>query len=700
MRFVLRSPVLAVLLTLSVSLFGCEGCGGDSTSPDASVDAGVDAGGGGTRDAGVLILESCAGRKDGDPASQPTDWELITCQAPTSSPCAELGVRERRYSLCRSIGSRDGGSEPDGGSPCGDAGTNCVMRSVVDQMPCRVPPRLEPLRTGTWSDCGAQAQAPCDTTGVQQRGVLICSGGQAVPAQESRTCARVTEGLELDAGTWSGCGYASECAREGRETRSRFVCEQGQAVVLAEARTCTRNTEGKVVGAKSYGPCVPVSLSDCGSQGLSQASYQACRFGSLEDAGAQEVCDLPVAQDGGFALTDSNLAELLSFVEVSSAATVSFLPDAGYDGGQLSFEYTLPSTNFVRPISPGSVRLSVQTADGGTLPDGGPLSFAVLTDAEVEGELRSATGDSTGSIDYDGGVLRVQLAAPSPPPALSTVSLSYQGPNSLNLNTADAGATIELCRLRRVHGLLTVNVAPGTQTVRFPALTEVLGTLTLQQQDPTQVVTLEFPVLERVRGGVILQQLQLGNVGLGSLTRTDGNLSVYQGQGALLRLSQLLQVGGSVSIQLNPELVSFELGNLTTVGGDFFVGANPQLVSWATNLSRVEGSFHAVTVPKAGVCAIYGDQVRPLMSRQGIGGRADGGGVDVLVQSLWDKRLPDGGLPPANADLTTIQGFDDGDQDGFIRDCDNCPDLFNPQQVDSDNDGLGDECDPTPSPKG
>jgi len=47
-------------------------------------------------------------------------------------------------------------------------------------------------------------------------------------------------------------------------------------------------------------------------------------------------------------------------------------------------------------------------------------------------------------------------------------------------------------------------------------------------------------------------------------------------------------------------------------------------------------------------------------------------------------------LPP-NGDL---------DGDGIANDVDNCPDVANPSQVDSDLDGLGDACDPTPTSSG
>jgi len=41
----------------------------------------------------------------------------------------------------------------------------------------------------------------------------------------------------------------------------------------------------------------------------------------------------------------------------------------------------------------------------------------------------------------------------------------------------------------------------------------------------------------------------------------------------------------------------------------------------------------------------------------------------------------------------------DDDQDGVNADCDNCPDRSNPNQEDADGDGLGDVCDPCPSGK-
>ena len=40
----------------------------------------------------------------------------------------------------------------------------------------------------------------------------------------------------------------------------------------------------------------------------------------------------------------------------------------------------------------------------------------------------------------------------------------------------------------------------------------------------------------------------------------------------------------------------------------------------------------------------------------------------------------------------------DKDGDGYYSYDDNCPDKFNENQVDSDNDGLGNVCDPTPYP--
>jgi len=42
---------------------------------------------------------------------------------------------------------------------------------------------------------------------------------------------------------------------------------------------------------------------------------------------------------------------------------------------------------------------------------------------------------------------------------------------------------------------------------------------------------------------------------------------------------------------------------------------------------------------------------------------------------------------------------DDRDGDGFANDVDNCPDVYNPDQLDFDDDGLGDPCDPDPPPE-
>tara|TARA_Y100001951_G_C11228989_1_gene233449 strand:- start:120 stop:770 length:651 start_codon:yes stop_codon:yes gene_type:complete len=51
----------------------------------------------------------------------------------------------------------------------------------------------------------------------------------------------------------------------------------------------------------------------------------------------------------------------------------------------------------------------------------------------------------------------------------------------------------------------------------------------------------------------------------------------------------------------------------------------------------------------------------------------------------------------SNAILTTILGAlgnIDADNDGIYNGDDNCPDVYNPDQIDTDGDSMGDECDP------
>ena len=76
--------------------------------------------------------------------------------------------------------------------------------------------------------------------------------------------------------------------------------------------------------------------------------------------------------------------------------------------------------------------------------------------------------------------------------------------------------------------------------------------------------------------------------------------------------------------------------------------------------------------------------------------------ADGITPDCNDNGIPDdcdvmdGTSEDCDGDLVLDECEDDGDGDGFVDDCDNCPFTFNEDQADRDHDGVGDVCDPCP----
>jgi len=58
-----------------------------------------------------------------------------------------------------------------------------------------------------------------------------------------------------------------------------------------------------------------------------------------------------------------------------------------------------------------------------------------------------------------------------------------------------------------------------------------------------------------------------------------------------------------------------------------------------------------------------------------------------LIVGTYDNDI--GGT---NAGRAYVYYFGDNDEDGILDNCDNCPNLYNPGQIDTDGDGIGDDC--------
>lgn len=664
--------VVATAVLLGTTVWGC-------TEPQerivpvvsSSADAGGDAG---RYSDASYVTSPCEGLYEGESPSGIVDFDTLPCERLATDLCGLLGLKRRSYSVCTYVGDyEEDFCDADGGlCSCGVDGSRCTLQPRTDEVSCPLEVPTGPVSEGPWGDCVGATD--CGGNGSETRNVQVCSDGQAVTQVEVRSCVRDTEGLEVTVGPWGDCTYADDCVETGSQIRVRRVCASGMEGAVVDEQACTRDTDQTQVTEQALGDCGPVDVLDCSELGTQTVSFDECVDGVAttldpSDDRASQSCELSTTQSTDSVLGSDglDLDGLLSLVEVSLGQTETLTPDVAFDGSETTFGFTL----------------TAQPSVGGVVITIGDVE---LDDTLAEGALSSADGTSTGSVDYDTGALSVTLE--TAPAADTEASATYATAAALTIDSwSESGTTLELCRLVRVHGDLTLTVPDALDAVRLNAVTDVGGDVRISQETATDTnITVELESLERVRGDLTIDGAQLEAISLPALSRIDGSLTIQNGQGSFFTLPSLASVGGSVTVVTNTGLVSFDFGNLTGVGDDFAVTDNDALQSWVTNLSRVEGAF---TVDNnkllddedadtdADTCLLYGSYVRVLWSREGIGGAITVNGTT-------------GGTAP----------YDDPDGDGFVDQCDNCDCLFNAGQADSDGDGVGDDCDDNPETAG
>jgi hypothetical protein len=174
------------------------------------------------------------------------------------------------------------------------------------------------------------------------------------------------------------------------------------------------------------------------------------------------------------------------------------------------------------------------------------------------------------------------------------------------------------------------------------------------------------------------------------VSASDGQISIYEaGNGFARQIVTLANTSTKDRIGRNLSVVGDREVLVDSSIGSFWLRKNGNWVLTPTGIGATSGNGLAIS-GEGGEFIMHGTSDITVQ-------RTDGGGVLGVVRWWLDSSLSTNGRVIVQAGPDLIEFFAvDLDADGAPDDLDNCHGTANPDQLDSDGDGIGDACELPP----
>lgn len=162
-------------------------------------------------------------------------------------------------------------------------------------------------------------------------------------------------------------------------------------------------------------------------------------------------------------------------------------------------------------------------------------------------------------------------------------------PISIVISHSTVVTSILFPDMDEIHGSLVLYDLPNLQSISFPKLTRLHGTMNV-----TSPSILSVPMLVRVDGSVYITNISAWQA---PLLQSLQSLSIVTTRILQLDLPAIERVRQTITIHENPLLRNVSLPLLTEINGDLYVDRNPQLPSIDLHsVSMIGGTLHVTGV--------------------------------------------------------------------------------------------------------